>query len=556
MDNPADILASVLVAAEHETPAKIFRRKRVRYDENNGGTTSASTPVPDERFSRRVVSQVQIDFAFSVHFKNALAAAARARVLSELHNRSLRMEQAGREVFPNEAWQQLWRNYYTQFLTDWYDWYMCVGIVPYRIVEIQSGVFVPRVPKGRFCIKTYVNPNTDVQCFEYWRWLEATEAESTAPRPGQRLPGYADWYYDRDVRFHAHIGADPCAVTGELRSSVSSIVGEAVFAQALQTLHLKQLALNTVRRPWLENKAPYRPSKQNLEGIPYAYYGRSDDPDQDDNSDDETLGDMSRLTSERKQANAQLDLVALYEESWSKYVDSAPPSGTSLSAASEAVVSQLAEGADAVPAPLPPQMAIKEKAPVPTNGAYVPQVELSQDQIAAIYGLSRDMIIGRGGAQRGAGNKEATDKSLGEKIDVLAWYAGDALTSVFSEIHRRWEVETAMRSFGDEEGDEALELAERGGGDVFAKLQRHYKRARVTLQLVGPCRVSDSDELQNLWMTGVIEWENYVMLQQNRTNITPALNGAIPKPLFNDEERKAVLLGRKKEAPAKTSAKR
>lgn len=488
---------------------------------------------PEMRFRKQIVNQSQIDFSFTIHRKNAFASAARNRVLSEFRNGELYMERNGVQVFPSESWMMLWERNYKTFLADWYDWYKCVGIVPLRIVEIAPQVFVPRVPQGKFRIYTYVNPINDVQCFEYWRYLEQNEIDMLA-NPSKKLDrqqgAYGRWLYDPSVVFHAHMGVDPDPMTGDLHSSVSTLVSEVLFAQSLQLLHLQQLTENSSRRPWLENTAPYKPSKTNVDGVQYNYYGKSNDPDQVSTGTglEDNVGGSHMTTTER-QAHDQLHLFDIYESKWTQYADTVPPSGSKNTlAVASAILDDMASRDEQAPRPLPPQMKIVQRQAYPVNTGFVEQMKLSQEQIAVVYGLSRDSLSS-GEALRG--NTTAITKSFDEHMSSLWTLVSGILTHIFHYIHMDFEVDDAMRSFMSQPEYERLD-------DIFS-LAKHYKSSQVTLRLTRPSRVEDSESLTKLYGLGVIEWESYVALQRRQFNFIASQE--VPKEIWSTDERKHML---------------
>jgi hypothetical protein len=544
----------------------VLKRRQLKRDEDfleqHGGAAMPTMPrdEPERAFRKRTVSGTQMDLAFAIHFRNPFAAAARNRVLSEFRNGELQMERDNKQVFPNDSWMHLWCCYYKQFLGDWYDWYKCVGIVPLRIVEIAPGVKVPRVPKGKCRILTYVNPLSDVQCFEYWRFLEDGERKriETATSSGEQVSDsagtYGHWYFDPEVVFHANIGANPDPITGDLRSSVGTIVNEVIFAQSLQLLQLRQLAENSSRRPWIENTAPYKPKNRNMEGISYAYYSRSDDPDLDSQmteGKEDLLGEdgTRALTSAERQAQEQLDLLDIYEDKWRQFSEGKPPSsGRSTVAMASAVLDSMNQRVanEPPPRPLPPQTKIVQRQAYPLNTGFVEQVKLSQEQIAVAYGLSRD-ALSSGEALRG--NTEATLRSFDEHMLALWGLVSDILTPIFNYIHMDYEVESTLNSIANEYGGTFDNV-----NDVFSVAQRHYEKSRITLRMSGPCRVESGEELTSLYHQGVIDWDSYVTMQRNRFNIT-GMTTTTPKEFLSTSERKELLLGPPKEKTATSKSK-
>lgn len=547
---------------------EVLKRRKLDdlHSENNGSEATFSSTTPDRRFRRQMVNQMQIDFGFEVHRNNPLASAARDRVLAEFHNSSLCMKRSGVQVYPNDAWLQTWTNYYKQFLTDWYDWIMVVGVVPFRIVRISSDEAVPRVPKGRFRIFTYVNPITDVQCFEYWRHLEdgehrvVTEGDASKQFDTSLNMGFGKWYYDPSVVFHAHVGTDPDSITGKLRSKVSSIVNEVVFSQCLQLLHLQQLSENTARQPWMENMSDLKTTRPNIEGVPYAFYTRSNDPSYDASPsaariDAASGSETQRMTTAERQMLSQQNLLDQYEQKWIQYADGAPPLGmasgfgemSETMGAASAMLQGMAheQNYTPLPKPLPPQMKLVQPNSTPINGGFVEQLKLSQEQLTMAYGLSRDSLSG-GDSLRG--NATATTKTLDEYLANLRSNAGNILSFIFRYIYMDFEVDETLKrlTWIDLEQLDEEEPARTDTSDRVFSLNKRYRDNNITITLLGPCRIEDSEELMQLHYNGVIEWDTMVTMQHQRLNLNLDGANSIPKNPWSKEDHKEFLIGRAK----------
>lgn len=227
----------------------------------------------DERKRNRPRKWVCMDttaiaICWDILLKNSMSHSCRAIKQAYLFKAPLRYSvRDGKPLRLLQEAQDEIERHYIKFARDFLDCLLVQGVVPFTLVQLPSGHFVPRVPDpGTYVIQMAYVTETESRYYRVWRQtihstlhggdrsgFGSIFSSAQNREPGGRAfsgmggsisesLGYypcmsfsstsANWYYDKNVYVIDGLGRDP-HITGSLNSAISSVIPDIIFTNTL-----------------------------------------------------------------------------------------------------------------------------------------------------------------------------------------------------------------------------------------------------------------------------------------------------------------------------------
>jgi hypothetical protein len=190
-------------------------------------TFSAKTKSNWYGFNQALVDDVAYKMCKDLHRTNPWAKNC-VRVLRDfLFQYGIAIYWGGKPIQLTKEFKRTIERYWIPFAVDVIEEICTRGIVPVILSEVEEGVYIPVVPKSPHVIRTYVDPQTDMQKFAYYRLYSR--------KTGQPLK---EPKLDKKVMIFSGYGFDP-SMNGTICSLVSSILKTDAMMTYIDTLVLK-----------------------------------------------------------------------------------------------------------------------------------------------------------------------------------------------------------------------------------------------------------------------------------------------------------------------------
>jgi hypothetical protein len=190
-------------------------------------TFGAKTKSNGFGFNQALVDDVTYKMCKDLHRNNPWAKNC-VRVLRDfLFQYGIAIYWGGKPIQLTKEFKRAIERYWIPFAVDVIEEICTRGIVPVILSEVEEGVYIPVVPKSPHVIRTYVDPQTDMQKFAYYRLYSR--------KTGQPLK---EPKLDKKVMIFSGYGSDP-NLNGSICSLVASILKTDAMMAYIDVLVLK-----------------------------------------------------------------------------------------------------------------------------------------------------------------------------------------------------------------------------------------------------------------------------------------------------------------------------